>query len=139
MLTDDHSGTANLDQGCFGTAVAWDVSALFKIPDGISSEAAGPLMCGGATVWGPLYENDFKAGDRIGIIGIGGLGHLAIQMVSKMGMEAVVFSGTESKKDEAFKFGASEFYATKGVEKFEKIEPVDCLLITTSVLPDLSL
>ena len=66
-------------------------------------------------------------------------GHLAIQMVSKMGMEAVVFSGTESKKQEAFEFGASEFYATKGVNKFEGIEAVDCLLITTSVLPDLSM
>ena len=56
-----------------------------------------------------------------------------------MGMEAVVFSGTESKRQEARQFGASEFYATKGVTKFEGIEPVDCLLITTSVLPDLSL
>jgi D-arabinose 1-dehydrogenase-like Zn-dependent alcohol dehydrogenase len=87
-------------------------------------------------VWGPLYENDFKAGARIGIVGIGGLGHLAIQMVSKMGMEAVVFSGTESKKEEAIGFGATEFHATKGVEKFEGIKPLDCLLITTSVLPD---
>ncbi|KIW98370.1 uncharacterized protein Z519_00030 [Cladophialophora bantiana CBS 173.52] len=56
-----------------------------------------------------------------------------------MGMEAVVFSGTESKKGEAFGFGAKEFYATKGVTKFEGIEPVDCILITASVLPDLSL
>ncbi|OAL19713.1 hypothetical protein AYO22_09519 [Fonsecaea multimorphosa] len=138
-LSDLRFGTANLDQGCFGTGVAWDVSTLFKIPDEISSESAGPLMCGGATVWGPLYEQGFKAGDRIGIVGIGGLGHLAIQFVSKMGMEAVVFSGTESKKEEAFQFGAKEFYATKGVTKFEGIEPVDGLLITTSVLPDLSL
>ncbi|ETI22917.1 hypothetical protein G647_04711 [Cladophialophora carrionii CBS 160.54] len=138
-------GIANLDQGCFGSGVAWDVSALFKIPDEISSESAGPLMCGGATVWGPLYEHGFKPGDRIGIIGhntslgIGGLGHLAIQMASKMGMEAVVFSGTESKKEEAFQLGASDFYATKGVTKFEGVEPVDSLLITTSVLPDLAL
>ena len=73
MLTNTCSGSANFDQGGFGTAVSWDVRTLFKIPDEISSEAAGPLMCGGATVWGPLYENGFKAGDRIGIIGIGGL------------------------------------------------------------------
>ncbi|EXJ75524.1 uncharacterized protein A1O5_00030 [Cladophialophora psammophila CBS 110553] len=138
-LNNEQFGTANLDQGCFGTGVAWDVSTLFKIPDEISSESAGPLMCGGATVWGPLYKHGFKAGDRIGIIGVGGLGHLAIQFASKMGREAVVFSGTEFKKEEAFQFGAKEFYATKGVTKFEGIEPVDCLLITTSVLPDLSL
>ena len=69
-------GTANLDQGCWGTAVAWDVSALVRIPDEISSADAGPLMCGGATVWGPLYQYGLKAGDRIGVVGIGGLGHL---------------------------------------------------------------
>lgn len=85
-----------------------------------------------------MYEHPFKAGDRIGIVGIGGLGHLAIQFASNMGFEAVVFSGTEAKRDEAMKFGASEFYPTKGVAKFEGIKPVDALLITTSVLPDLA-
>ncbi|KAK4941840.1 hypothetical protein LTR10_018316 [Elasticomyces elasticus] len=132
-------GTANLDEGCFGTGIAWDVSALFKIPDEIDSASAGPLMCAGATVWGPIYENRFRAGDRIGIVGVGGLGHLAIQFAHKMGMDAVVFSGTESKKEEAFKLGATEFHATKGATTLQGIEPVDCLLITTSVLPDLSL
>ena len=86
-----------------------------------------------------MYEHGFKAGDRIGIIGKGGLGHLAIQMTSRMGMEAEVFGGTDSKREEALKFGAREFDATKGVSKSENIEPVDCLLITTSVLLDLSL
>ncbi|TVY15428.1 putative formaldehyde dehydrogenase AdhA [Lachnellula arida] len=132
-------GSADQDQGCFGTAVAWDISALFKIPDGISSEDAGPLMCGGATVWSPLYDQGLLPGDRIGVIGIGGLGHLAIQFASKMGMEVVVFSSTESKKQEALDFGASEFHATSGVESLGDIEKVDALLITTNVNPDLSL
>lgn len=86
-----------------------------------------------------MYEHGLRAGDRIGILGIGGLGHLAVQFASKMGMEAIVFSGTESKKADAFQFGASEFYATKGVTELKGIEPLDCLLITTAVLPDLSL
>lgn len=67
-------GTGDLDQGCFGTAIARDVTALIKIPDEVDSEHAGPMMCGGATVWGPLYENGARAGDRVGIIGVGGLG-----------------------------------------------------------------
>jgi D-arabinose 1-dehydrogenase-like Zn-dependent alcohol dehydrogenase len=96
-------------------------------------------MCGGMTVWGPLYEHGMRAGDRIGIVGFGGLGHLAIQFVAKMGMEAVVFSRTDSKKSEAFGFGASEFHATKGVKDFKGVKPIDHLLITTSVLPDLTL
>ena len=56
-----------------------------------------------------------------------------------MGMEAVVFSGTESKRDEAIKFGASEFHVTKGISKFEGVKPVDHLLITSSELPDFAL
>ena len=75
----------------------------------------------------------------IGSISLTCEGHMAIQFASKMGMEAVVFSSSDSKREEALKFGASEFHATKGVTKFEGIEPVDHLLITTSVLPDLSL
>lgn len=119
--------------------MAWDVSAVYKIPDEIASEDAGPLMCGGATVFGPLYESGVRPGDRVGIIGIGGLGHLAIQFASKLGMEAVVFSSTEAKKQKAFEFGASEFHATSGVKKFEGVSKVDILLITTNVIPDLSM
>jgi D-arabinose 1-dehydrogenase-like Zn-dependent alcohol dehydrogenase len=115
------------------------VSALFKIPDAILSENAGPLMCAGSTVWSPLYDRGVRAGDRVGIIGIGGLGHLAIQFASKMGMDAVVFSSTDSKEREAFEFGASEFHATAGVEKFEGITKLDVLLITTNAVPNLSL
>lgn len=132
-------GSANRDQGCFGTAVAWDVSQLFKVPDEIASENAGPLMCGGATVWNALSEADISPGSRVGIIGIGGLGHLAIQFASKMGMEVVVFSTSESKKQKALDFGASEFCITAGVEKLVGIAKVDLLLITTNAVPDLSL
>ena len=132
-------GNSNADQGGFGTAAAWDVSALFKLPAEIASEDAGPLMCGGATVWSPLFESGLRPGARVGIIGVGGLGHLAIQFASKMGMEAVVFSSTESKKQDALKFGASEFHITSGVEEFQDIAKLDLLLITTNVVPNLSL
>jgi D-arabinose 1-dehydrogenase-like Zn-dependent alcohol dehydrogenase len=131
-------GTANWDQGGFGTAVTWDVSALFKIPDEIASEDAGPLMCAGATVWGALYEYGIKSGDRVGIVGIGGLGHLAIQFAAKMGMEAVVFSSSESKRQEALDFGASEFYATSNPGNLKDITKINHLLITTSFNPDLA-
>ena len=78
-------------------------------------------------------------GSRVGVVGIGGLGHLAIQYGQKMGYEMVVFSGTESKKAEALSFGAAEFHATKDVKQFEGVEPIDHLLITTSFLPDFEL
>jgi D-arabinose 1-dehydrogenase-like Zn-dependent alcohol dehydrogenase len=105
----------------------------------MESKYAGPLMCGGATVWGALNSYNVKAGDRVGIIGIGGLGHLGIQFASQMGCEVVVFSSTESKKEEAIKFGAKEFHATKGVTKFEGVKKLNHLIITTSEQPDYDL
>ena len=138
-LNIEEFGRANLDTGCFGTALARDASWLVKIPDSISSESAGPLTCGGATVWGPLYEHGLRAGDRVGVVGIGGLGHLAIQFGKAMGMEMVVFSRTESKKAEAQKFGAAEFHATKDVTEFQGVKKLDHLLVTTSMLPDFAL
>ncbi|KAH7029911.1 alcohol dehydrogenase [Microdochium trichocladiopsis] len=135
-------GEANHDRGGFATATTWDVSALYKIPDEIDSEHAGPLVCGGATVWQALYAYGAKAGDRVGIMGVGGLGHLAIQFADKMGMEAVVLSSSETKRDEAMKFGASEFYVTSGdhadVEKLTGAGKLDYMLLTTSGVPDKS-
>lgn len=130
-------GGPDLDEGCFGTAVAWDVSALFRIPQEIASEDAGPLMCGGATVWNTLYSYGAKPGDRVGILGIGGLGHMAIQFASKMGYQAVVFSGTKSKRQEAMDFGAAEFHDTNDPQSLLGAQKIDYLLITTSVMPDL--
>jgi D-arabinose 1-dehydrogenase-like Zn-dependent alcohol dehydrogenase len=134
-----HFGNCYADQGGFGTHVAWDVSALFRLPEGLASEDAGPLMCGGVTVWDPLYESGIRPGDRVGILGVGGLGHMAIQFASKMGLDVVVFSGTESKKPDAERFGASEFWMTKdGGKHMQGVEKIDMLLITTNTVPDLA-
>ncbi|OJJ73295.1 hypothetical protein ASPBRDRAFT_670529 [Aspergillus brasiliensis CBS 101740] len=107
---------------------------LFKIPDSISSIDAAPLMCGGGTVWVPLVEQ-CKPYDRVGIVGIGGLGHLAIQFAAKMGCDVVVLSSSDDKREEAMKLGANEFYATKGVSDYAQLgvtKPIDRLIITTS-------
>lgn len=76
-----------------------------------------------------------KPCDRIGIVGVGGLGHLAIQFAAKMGCDVVVFSSTNEKKEESLTLGAREFYATKGVSDYSKLgldKPIDRLLITSS-------
>ncbi len=130
---------ANLDQGSFGTHAVWNQHFLFPIPDGMSSADAAPMMCAGASVFGALQQHGYKATDRCGVIGIGGLGHLAIQFAAKMGMEVVAFSHTEAKRDEALAFGASEFYATSDAEKLKGVRPVDHLLVCSTVLPDWNL
>ena len=132
-------GYADLDQGSFASHGVWKESYLFRIPDAISDADAAPLMCGGATVFNALYTYDVKPTDRVGVIGVGGLGHLAIQFAAKMGCDVVVFSGTESKKDEAMKLGAKEFVAMKGKDKVEIGRKVDKLIVTTSANPDWNL
>jgi D-arabinose 1-dehydrogenase-like Zn-dependent alcohol dehydrogenase len=129
-------GEHNLHQGSMGSHVIWDENYLFNIPESITSEHAAPLMCGGATVFNVLKLHNIRPTDRVGVIGIGGLGHLAIQFAAKMGCEVVVFSSTSSKEEEAKELGASEFVVTKGVSKLDLSKKIDHLLVTTSSLPD---
>ena len=143
-LKREEFGSANHDQGSYGSHVVFSARSLYVLPDGLDSRLAGPLLCGGATVWGSLVSSGGRpvvAGDRVGVVGIGGLGHLAIQFAEKLGATVVAFSSADSKREEALAFGASEFYATKGVTKFgdELVKKIDHLLITTSELPDFEL
>ena len=129
-------GTGNQDQGSFGEGAVWREQLLFKIPDNLPSDIAAPLMCAGITVWGPLTEYNVKPTDVVGVVGIGGLGHLAIQFANKLGCEVVALSGTEAKKDEALKLGAHHFVATKGVSDLKVPRKINHLLVTTSQMPD---
>jgi D-arabinose 1-dehydrogenase-like Zn-dependent alcohol dehydrogenase len=93
-------------------------------------------MCGGATVFHALRSFDMRSTDRVGVIGVGGLGHLAIQFAAKMGCEVVVFSSTDSKKEEAMKLGARQFVATKGKKELDIGKQITHLIVTTSMPPD---
>jgi len=132
-------GFADLDQGSCASGAVWREAFLFPIPEGISDEAAAPLMCGGATVWNALHAYDTQPNETVGIMGVGGLGHLAIQFASKMGCRVIVLSSTDKKKDEALKLGAHEFVTTKGAKELKVSHPLNRLLVTTSAQPDWSL
>lgn len=124
---------ANTDQGSFASHAVWKESFLFRIPDELSDAEAAPLMCGGATVFEALSSYDIKSTDRVGVMGVGGLGHLAIQFAAKKGCDVVVFSGSEGKKNEALQLGAREFVAMKGKKELDIGRKLDALLVTTSV------
>lgn len=113
----------------------WREAFLFNVPENLTDEEAAPLMCGGATVFAPLALYGVKPTDTVGVIGVGGLGHLSIQFAAKMGCDVVVFSGTDAKKEEAMRLGAKYFYATKGAKEIKSEVKIDHLLVTTSALP----
>ncbi|KAG2362578.1 chaperonin 10-like protein [Suillus spraguei] len=127
---------ADRDQGGFASHAVWKAGFLFHIPDVISSSHAAPLMCAGGTVFNAMHLHGMLQTDRVGIIGVGGLGHLAIQFAAKMGCEVVVFSGQEDKRADAMGFGASEFYVTKDVQKLDIGAPLKHLFITAAQQPD---
>ncbi|KAK9334277.1 hypothetical protein LIPSTDRAFT_60100 [Lipomyces starkeyi NRRL Y-11557] len=127
-------GVKNLDQGSFATHAIWREAFLHPIPEGLSDVDAAPLQCGGATMFTAL--DNIKPSDTVGILGVGGLGHLAIQFAAKMGCRVVVLSGSDRKRDEAFRLGAHEFIATKGATELKVSWPLNRLLVTAAAPPN---
>ncbi|KAK4502367.1 hypothetical protein PRZ48_005792 [Zasmidium cellare] len=107
---------------------------VFKIPDSIPSEEAAPMLCGGVTVYAPLKQNGVGPGKRVGVIGIGGLGHMGIQFAKALGADKVVaISRNLNKKDDALALGADEMIATED-ENFSSAHAssLDVILCTVS-------
>merc|ERR1712232_1245276 len=89
--------------GGFAEAVVVQDQFAFKLPQDMDLETAGPLFCGGATVFTPLYEFNIKPTAKVGVVGVGGLGHLAIQFASKWGCEVTAFTRPSSEKEKLVK------------------------------------
>lgn len=100
-------------RGGYSEAVVWDSKFVFPLPDNIETRHGGPLMCAGLTVFTALKHYFGPKTKKVAIIGIGGLGHLAIQYAAKMGAEVTALSTSPNKKDEALSFGATGFINTK--------------------------
>ena len=92
--------------GGFAEKVRADMLSVFKLPEGIDKPSTGPLFCGGITVFNPLVQFDVKPTSRVGVIGIGGLGHMALAFANAWGCEVTAFTSSESKMAEALKLGA---------------------------------
>ncbi|WVW80988.1 hypothetical protein I302_102979 [Kwoniella bestiolae CBS 10118] len=106
------NGTGAPSQG--GFAKYWRGPSKFAIPipDGVDLSVAGPLMCGGVTMYSPLKRWNVGPGKRVGIIGVGGLGHMGVLFAKAMGAEVTAISRSGSKKEDAEKLGADRYIAT---------------------------
>ena len=108
---------------------------VIKIPDGISSAEAAPMLCGGITTYSPLRENGCGPGKRVGVIGVGGLGHYAIMFAKAMGADRVVgISRKSNKKEDALQLGADAYIATDEDENWaaENSRSLDLIISTVS-------
>ncbi len=110
---------------------AWTV----KIPYALSAASAGPLFCGGITVFSPIVEFHVRPTDRVGVIGAGGLGHLAIQFLNKWGCEVTAFSSTPDKVDELTKLGAHRVVHSRDCEALKAEAGRFDFIISTVAVP----
>jgi alcohol/geraniol dehydrogenase (NADP+) len=106
--------------GGWAESVRVDGKFAVPIPDAIESNVAGPFMCAGSTVFTPMVRYGVTPTMRTAVVGIGGLGHLAVQFLAAFGCEVTAISSSHSKDEEARQIGASRFIATKGTDELKK-------------------
>ncbi|WZO95942.1 NAD(P)-dependent alcohol dehydrogenase [Isosphaeraceae bacterium EP7] len=112
---------------------AWTI----PLPDGLDLSSAGPLLCGGITVFSPLATHGIKPTSRVGVVGIGGLGHMGLKFASAWGCEVTAFTSSESKFDEARAFGADHVVSSRDPAAIRALAgSLDLLLITVNVTLD---
>jgi uncharacterized zinc-type alcohol dehydrogenase-like protein len=120
--------------GGFADRVRCHSQWAVPIPDGVDVIGAGPLFCGGITVFNPIREFDVKPTDRVAVVGIGGLGHLALQFLNKWGCEVTAFTSSDAKAEEARRFGAHHIVNSRDDGDIEKAAgSFDMVMVTANV------
>jgi uncharacterized zinc-type alcohol dehydrogenase-like protein len=139
-LAGDHNlcataeGTIVGRPGGFATHVRAHWLWVTPLPDGLDPAKAGPLFCGGITVFNPIVQQDIRPTDRVGVVGIGGLGHMALQFLTAWGCHVTAFSTTQAKEAEARELGADEFVATSDPAALASLaNSFDMILVTVNV------
>lgn len=123
--------------GGFADKVRAQAKAVIPIPEGVNPTSAGPLFCGGITVFNPLVQFAISPTAKVGIIGIGGLGHMAVKFLNAWGCEVTAFTSSESKKPEALEMGAHKVLNSKNTEELEAAAGYfDMILSTVNVKLD---
>jgi uncharacterized zinc-type alcohol dehydrogenase-like protein len=110
---------------------------VLSIPKSLDPAAAAPLLCAGVTTYSPLRQWGVKKGSRVGIVGLGGLGHMGVKIAAAMGAEVTMLSTSDKKKEDAARLGAKHFANTKDESTFQKLAgSFDMLLDTVSAPHD---
>lgn len=114
-------GSQALTQGGYSTRITVDEDYVLRVPDGIPLERAAPLLCAGITTYSPLRHYGLKQGDKLAVVGLGGLGHMAVKFGVAMGAEVTVLSTSESKRQDALDLGAHKFANTRDEGTFKQL------------------
>ncbi|MDI3196050.1 NAD(P)-dependent alcohol dehydrogenase [Pseudarthrobacter sp. AL07] len=133
----DRDGT--ITQGGYSTHVVVTEDFVVRIPEGIELDAAAPLLCAGVTTYSPLRHWGAGPGKKVAVVGLGGLGHMAVKLAHAMGAEVSVLSQSLKKQEDGLKLGADHYYATSDETTFEDLAgSFDLIINTVSASIDIS-
>ncbi|WP_370423119.1 NAD(P)-dependent alcohol dehydrogenase (plasmid) [Pantoea vagans] len=113
--TDKYTG--NTTFGGYAQHVIADQHFVVTVPDNLALNAVAPLLCAGVTVWSPLQHFNVKAGDRVGVVGLGGLGHMAVKLASALGAEVTLFTTSPAKGADARRLGAKHVVVSRDADQ----------------------
>lgn len=141
-MTATYNGKDKSGQPTFGgysTQIVVDENYTLRISNKIALEKAAPLLCAGITTYSPLKHWQAGPGKRVGVMGLGGLGHMAVKIASRMGAEVTVFSHTDKKRDDAKKFGAAHYVVSSDANQLTPLmRSFDLILNTVSASHELN-
>ncbi|MDI2034972.1 NAD(P)-dependent alcohol dehydrogenase [Paenarthrobacter nitroguajacolicus] len=128
-----------ITQGGYSTSVVVDKRFVLRVPESLDAAAAAPLLCAGITTYSPLRYFDVEEGDSVGVVGLGGLGHMAVKIAKAMGAEVTVFTTSTSKFDAARELGADHVVLSKDAEAMEAANrSIDVIIDTVAAPHDLN-
>ncbi len=121
--------------GGYSTAVVVDEAFVLKVPENLDPAGAAPLLCAGITTFSPLRQWKCKPGDKVGVVGLGGLGHMAVKLAVAMGAEVTMLSTSKAKEADAAKLGATGFGLTTEDDTFRRLAGRFDLIVNTISAP----
>ncbi|KAI9322512.1 chaperonin 10-like protein [Dichotomocladium elegans] len=116
----DHWSTGDKTYGGYADKWRGDSRFAFKVPDNMTNEVAATFFCAGVTTYAPLKRYGVKKGDRVGVVGIGGLGHFAVQWAKAMGAEVVALSSSDRKREDAMALGCDDYVVLSDQDAMKK-------------------
>ena len=108
-----------------------DADYVLSVPESLDAAAAAPLRCAGITTYSPLKHGQAGPGKRVAVVGLGGLGHMAVKIARAMGAEVTVLSQSLKKQEDGLRLGADHYFATSDRDTFEALESSFDLIINT--------
>lgn len=128
-----------ITQGGYSDAIVVDQNYVLRIPDSLPLDAAAPLLCAGITTWSPLREWKVGPGSKVAVIGLGGLGHMAVKLAAALGAEVTVLSTSDRKKADAERMGAKHFLINSDKDAMKAAaEKFDLIINTVSATHEIA-